>query len=428
MIKFLITLAVLIAVPASSEFLPAGKPPYANKLEKSVSQMPDFKELVEPLTKSVVNIFVETTAGEVDSEAPQLPFMDNRPGRSLGSGFVVSEDGYIVTNSHVISKADKISVIFAGDKKEYTANIVGSDDKTDVALIKIEAGRKLEPLYLGDSDTLAVGEWVLAIGNQFQLGQTVTAGIVSAKARRMNNRLLGAYDNFIQTDASINPGSSGGPLINISGQVVGINTAIMSPGRANFGGAGFNIGIGFAIPINFAAGIIHQLKDRGSVIRGMLGVIIQPVDENIATALRLNEIRGALVAEILPDSPAASAGFKPRDVIVKYDGVPVEEHSDLPLFVAGSPVGKTVQVEVLRDARPLVLYPQITLLKDKVANTDQAVDDTILAPDVLGLIVEDVSLFIAKSLKLSSTTGVFVDDVKAGSIAEKAEWREVMLY
>ena len=411
-----------LSLPLQADFLLEGEPPYAGKVNSAGAALPDFRSLVEPLSRSVVNIFVETTVPEDKPAAalPPNPFFSDRPGKSLGSGFVVSDDGYIVTNAHVIDKADKVLVLFAGDKKEYQAKIIGADTKTDVALIKIETNKKLEPLYLGDSDRLAVGEWVLAIGNQFQLGQTVTAGIVSAKARRMNNRLVGAYDNFIQTDASINPGSSGGPLINIKGQVIGINTAIMSPGRANFGGAGFNIGIGFAIPINFASGILKQLKERGSVIRGMLGVIIQPIDQNMAEALKLKEIRGALVAEIIPGSPSESAGFRIRDVIVKYDGMLIEDHSDLPLFVAGTPIGKKVAVDVIRDHKALTLYPEVRVMSENTGKSDEAVQNDDLSPDILGLIVEDISVFIAKTLKLTSNEGVFVDDVKVGSISEKA--------
>ncbi|RMD86973.1 MAG: hypothetical protein D6808_02280, partial [Candidatus Dadabacteria bacterium] len=266
-----ILLSVALCAPASyltaEEVFQSGSPHLSDGFNPPTS----FAELVKEVGGSVVNISVvqdDDASVAIGSE------------HALGSGFVISEDGYIVTNNHVIAKGGKIIVRFLGDKNEYDAHVIGQDAKTDLALLKVDAGKKLKPVYVGDSDKVQVGDWVIAIGNQFQLGQTVTTGIVSAKSRRVPSG--GPYDHFIQTDASINPGSSGGPLFNTKGQVVGINTAIFTPGKTQFGGTGFNIGIGFAVPINLAKRIISQLKKDGKVTRGWLGVLIQPVTPDVA--------------------------------------------------------------------------------------------------------------------------------------------------
>ncbi|MBI2918250.1 MAG: Do family serine endopeptidase [Chloroflexi bacterium] len=275
---------------------------------------------------------------------PQEP----RPQQSLGSGFIIDKDGYILTNNHVIENAGMIMVKLANEK-EYEAKVIGRDPRTDLALIKINARGDLPVVRIGDSDSLQVGDWVLAIGNPFGLGQTVTAGIVSAKGRVIGQ---GPYDDFIQTDAAINPGNSGGPLFNTRGEVVGINTAIFSQ-------SGGNIGIGFAVPVNIAKSLVPQLKAKGRVSRGWLGVSIGPVTDEAAKELKLKDTKGALVMEVVERSPADRAGLQQGDVIVSFDGKDVAGATDLPRLVGSTPIGKEVSLRVIREARPLDLKATI---------------------------------------------------------------------
>lgn len=376
-------------------------------------QLPRLTDLVKTLRGSVVNISVEGDAGE---EVSAKERSDSESARvASGSGFIIHEDGYIVTSNHVIDKSKKITVRLPDDKTDFVADVLGQDDKTDIALLKIQASRKLPAVYIGDSDSLEVGEWVVAIGNQFQLGQTVTVGIVSATSRRVPAGSAGPYDAFIQTDASINPGSSGGPLFNTRGQVVGINTAIFSPGRAQFGGTGFNIGIGFAIPINLAREVLVQLRGEGRVRRGLLGVLIQKIDADVASILELAGSDGALVADVLPGTPAALAGLMRKDVITSFNGVAVRDHDDLPLMVARTPIGSTVPVVVVRGAKALTISVTISELKDSPSEGDGGEQ-----PDASGLLVESVSQELADSLSLSPPYGVRVLTVESGSAAEKA--------
>ena len=267
---------------------------------------------------------------------------ESRPQQSLGSGFIIDKEGYILTNNHVLENAGTITVKLANEK-EYEAKVVGRDPRTDLALIKINARGDLPVVRLGDSESLRVGDWVIAIGNPFGLGQTVTAGIVSAKGRVIGQ---GPYDDFIQTDAAINPGNSGGPLFDTKGEVVGINTAIFSQ-------SGGNIGIGFAVPINMAKGLVPQLKAKGRVSRGWLGVSIGPVTDEAAKELKLKDKRGALVMDVVERSPADRAGFQQGDVIVSYDGKDVPGPADLPRLVASTPIGKEVSLRVIREGRSL---------------------------------------------------------------------------
>ncbi len=403
-------------------FFKDGEPPFAEEVSKGIQALPHFEVLAARLSPSVVNISVETKAeeGEEAGLPPGLPFFKGNPGQSLGSGFVINESGFIATNFHVIQKADKIICRFSDDKKEYEAKVIGKDEKTDLALLKIETDKKLEPVYFGNSDDLRIGEWVMAIGNQFQLGQTVTAGIVSAKSRKVTGKSASPYEDFIQTDASINPGSSGGPLFNAKGQVIGINTAIFSPGRAQFGGAGFNIGIGFAIPVNMAKGVLEQLKVSGKVTRGLLGVIIQTIDADMALALKLEAPSGALVSEVIPGSPAAKAGFKPEDVITKYDGRDVLDHDDLPLMVASTPLGATVEIDILREGKATKLKATIIELKDDYFSGTVAAEDPNEEPNEIGIIVEELNELLSRSLKLPVKKGLIVTAVAPESPAFKA--------
>jgi len=318
--------------------------------------------------------------------------------RSLGSGFIISSDGYIFTNNHVVEQADKI-IVKLSDGKEYEAKVTGRDAKTDIALIKIKPDNSLPVAELGDSDNLRVGDWVIAIGNPFGLEQSVTAGIVSAKGRVIG---AGPYDNFIQTDASINPGNSGGPLFNMEGKVVGINTAIIAQGQ----------GIGFAIPINMAKRMLPDLKTKGTVVRGWLGISIQDVTEDIAKAFKLKERKGALIAEVFEGDPADKAGLKAGDIIIELNGKKIQNSHELLIMVADLRVGEKVAVKVLRDGQEKVFYVTVAERKEeKVAAA---------TGEYFGLTVSDITPEIAKALGLTSRAGVIVTDVKEGSPADEA--------
>ena len=324
---------------------------------------------------------------------------------SLGSGVVVSEDGYILTNNHVVADADEILVTLS-DKKKYEAKIIGRDPKTDLALIKIKTENTIPFAKLGDSDKLMVGDWVVAIGNPFGFGSTVTAGIVSAKGRVIG---AGPYDNFIQTDASINPGNSGGPLFNLDGEVIGINTAIVSQ-------SGGNVGIGFAIPVNMAKSVMPQLKERGKVIRGWLGVSIQAVTQEIKEKFDLKTEEGALIAEVTKGSPADEGGLKMGDVIVVFDGKKVKAMKNLPSIVAETPVGKEVEILVIRKGKEKKLTVRVGELKEeaKRAATIPAIEEDF------GLSVQELTPELAESLGLKGEKGVVISGIKNGSPASEA--------
>jgi serine protease Do len=333
--------------------------------------------------------------------APQQP----QPRRGVGSGFIIDKDGTILTNHHVVGDAEKIAVTLS-DGKSYDAKVIGKDQKTDIAVIKIDAGRELPAVTLGDSDRLEVGEWVLAIGNPFGLDHTVTSGIVSAKGRQIG---AGPYDNFIQTDASINPGNSGGPLLNLRGEVVGINTAIFSQ-------SGGNIGIGFAIPTNSVKDLLPQLKDKGRVVRGYLGTTVQKITPEIADSLGLKESGGALVADVVKGSPAEKAGIRTGDIIIEFDRKQIKDSTDLPPVVARVTPGNTVQLKVMREGKQVSLPITVGELKDnEIVASSQESD--------LGLTVQPVTPDIAQTLGLERAEGLVVSSVKPGSAAEEAGLR-----
>ncbi len=383
--------------------------------------LPDFVSLAKRLTPVVVNVSTTQSSeggqhtfprsfGEQDpfSEFWKRFFGDPMPRgpfrqKSLGSGFIINHDGFILTNNHVVENADKI-VVKLSDGREFQAKLVGRDSKTDIAVIKIDTDQDLPTAPLGNSDQLEVGEWVLAIGNPFGLEHSVTSGIVSAIGRQIG---AGPYDNFIQTDASINPGNSGGPLMNLRGEVIGINTAIFSRG-------GGNIGIGFAIPINLAKELLPQLKSKGRVTRGWLGVVIQKVTPAIAESLGLDKARGALVANVSKDAPADKAGVKVGDVIIEFDGSGIRESNNLPIIVARTPVGKKVPVKVLREGKETVIWVAIGELKD------EEVFASAKGTGNLGLSVQKVTPQIAESLGLDSADGVVVTLVEPGGPGEEA--------
>ena len=321
--------------------------------------------------------------------------------KSLGSGFIVDREGYIITNNHVVENADEIKVKLSNGK-EFEAKVVGRDPKTDLALIRIKGAPDLQPLQLGDSDASKVGSWVVAIGSPFGLEQTITAGIVSAKGRTIG---AGPYDNFIQTDASINPGNSGGPLINTKGEVVGINTAIIASGQ----------GIGFAIPVNMAKEVMPQLKDKGKVTRGWIGVGIQEMTPELAKSFGLKEKKGAIVSQVFKDGPADKAGIQQGDVIMEFDGKEISESKDLPRIVAAVPVGKSVAVKLSRNGN-------ITTKDLKVGEMEEKITETAKAPSgkKLGIAVQNITPQIAEALSLKDTRGAVVTQVEPGSVAANA--------
>lgn len=334
---------------------------------------------------------------------------DGQPKRGTGSGFIIDPEGYILTNNHVVAGAEEISVKLEDDK-EYTATLIGTDPKTDIALIKISRedgdNTPFPFLQMGDSDKLEVGEWVVAIGNPFGLSHTVTVGVVSAKDRSIG---AGPYDEFIQTDASINPGNSGGPLINIKGKVIGMNTAIIS------GNTGGNVGIGFAIPINIAKSILTDLREKGKVTRGWLGVMIQKVTPELAKSFSLKDSNGALVGDVIPDGPAAKAGIQRGDVIVEFNGQDVTDMEQLPKIVANTTPDTDVSVEVIRGGKSLTLTVHIAILKEAKEKVAQA-----QASDPLGMQGQDITPELAQSLGLDTDEGVLVADVTAGQPAAEA--------
>ena len=381
--------------------------------------VPDFVVLAKKLKPAVVNI---STAKTIKPRRQfQRPFGDqfrNDPfqdlferffddmqpqtykQRSLGSGFII-EGGYILTNNHVIAGADEIKVKLA-DNREFKAEIKGADERLDLALLKIDAKETLPVAQLGDSDTIQVGEWVMAIGNPFGLTETVTAGIISAKGRVIGS---GPYDDYIQTDASINPGNSGGPLFNARGEVIGINTAIVSGGQ----------GIGFAIPVNLATSIIPQLKEKGKVTRGWLGVSIQPVTAELATSFGLESEKGALLSEILPGGPAEKAGLKSGDIILEFDGKKIQEVSELPRLVAATSVGKKVSMTIMRNGREEKVTAVIESLKES-AGTEEGE----ATQDRLGLTVRELDKNLAERFQLKESSGVVVTDLKPDGAAQDA--------
>jgi serine protease Do len=334
-------------------------------------------------------------------------FFGNVPDRemkqqSLGSGFIIDKDGYILTNNHVVEGAQEIKVKLA-DGREFKAKVVGRDSKTDLALIKISSlFKNLPVLPLGDSDTIRVGDWVIAIGNPFGLGHTVTQGIISATGRVIGS---GPYDDFLQTDAPINPGNSGGPLIDMKGEVIGINSAIIASGQ----------GIGFAIPSNLAKNVASQLREKGKVVRGWIGVTIQSVTPEIAQSFGLKEAKGALVADVVPEGPAQKAGIKRGDVIIAFNGNNIKNSTDLPRIVAETPVGKTVDVRIIRDKKETVIKMTIEEM------TEQRMAEARLHPlSDIGMRVENITPALRSELGIRDRSGVVVTNVTPGGPADDA--------
>ncbi|MBD3309091.1 Do family serine endopeptidase [candidate division KSB3 bacterium] len=331
--------------------------------------------------------------------------------RGLGSGFITTPDGYILTNSHVVAEADEVKVTLA-DEREFEATVVGTDPKTDIAVIKIE-GENFPTANLGDSSTLEVGDWAIAIGTPYGLSQTVTAGIISAEGR--SGIGINDYEDFIQTDAAINPGNSGGPLVNIDGEVIGINTAIFSR-------SGGYQGIGFAIPINMAKSIQESLMTKGKVVRGWLGVLIQPVTPEIAKGFGLEEATGTLVGDVLQGGPAERAGLQRGDIITSFDGQAIDGPNTLKNVVASTPVGKTVPVVVIRDGEEQTIQVEIgEQPTDMQAGITPPSGETETAK--LGITVQELTPDIADQLGYANEEGVVISDIEAGSPAAEAGLR-----
>ncbi len=359
-----------------------------------------FKAIVQKVAPSVVNIYTTKTIRQQPAFAPffddplfrqffGVPFESiprERRERSLGSGVIVTEDGYILTNNHVVEGAEEIRVALADDKTEYEARLIGTDPQTDLAVVKIE-GRSFPAITLTDSDQVQVGDIVLAIGNPFGVGQTVTMGIVSAKSR--GGMGIVDYEDFIQTDASINPGNSGGALVDVLGRLVGINQSIISSNPR-----GGNVGIGFSVPSNLARYVLERLVAEGKVTRGYLGVLIQPVTPDLAREFKLPDNNGALVAEVTPDSPAAKAGLKEGDVIVQLNDRKITDSRHLRLMVAQTPPGTTVTLHILRDGKPKTITVKLAELPQDAAGqpTGPGALRRSRQPDLLeGVVVDDLT-------------------------------------
>jgi len=387
-----------------------------------------FAELAQQVSPSVVNITTSSLVATASDDAPMVPegspfedffkdFMDrngqgggDRPQRSeaLGSGFVISQDGFIVTNNHVIEGADEINIEFF-DGKQLVAKLVGTDPKTDIAVLKVE-GEDLPFVEFGDSDAMRVGDWVMAMGNPLGQGFSVSAGIISARGRELS----GTYDDFLQTDAAINKGNSGGPLFNLEGDVVGVNTAILSP-------SGGSIGIGFSMASNVVTKVVDQLREFGETRRGWLGVKIQDVTPDVAEAMGLSVSAGALITDV-PEGPARDAGLLAGDVIITFGGKDINDVRDLTRTVADSPIGEAVPVVVLRDGGEQTI--PVKLGRREEAEAQPASADKPAAPQepselqMLGLTVQPITDEIAKSLNLpAGSQGLVVMDVDAASDA-----------
>lgn len=388
----------------------------------TAQSLPDFTGLVEENSAAVVNISTVTERG---SQRQQSPFSDreleqmpeffrrffgdpqspyggpSQPRRSMGSGFIVSEDGYVLTNNHVVEGADEV-IVRLNDRRELSAEVVGTDPRSDMAVLKIEDDEPLPVVRIGDSSTLKPGEWVFAIGSPFGFDYTVTSGIVSAIGRSLPSE---NYVPFIQTDVAINPGNSGGPLFNMDGEVVGINSQIYTR-------SGGFMGVSFAIPIDDAMNVFRQLRDDGSVARGWLGVLIQEVNRDLAESFGLSRPRGALIAEVMPDSPAQQAGLQAGDIVLSYEGEAIERSADLPPKVGRTPVGEEAEMTILRQGKQRTIDVEIGRLPDEGAASGAEDEPSPSSGGPLGLRVEPLPDQLASRLDIAG--GVLVTDVGRG--------------
>lgn len=375
------------------------------------AQFPSFADLAEKLTPSVVNIS-SFSQNETENGEGNTPLSE-----SLGSGFIIDGNGYIITNNHVVDKAESISITLSDDTKT-EARVIGKDPKTDLALIKIETKRPLNAVKFGDSDKIRVGDWVLAIGNPFGLGSSVTAGIVSAKSRDIES---GPYDSFIQTDASINQGNSGGPMFNLQGEVIGISSAIFST-------TGASQGVGFAIPANLAGWVISQLKEHGEVKRGWIGIKIQPNTPEIADSLGISANQGVVVSGVTEQGPAQKAGLQAGDIVLSFNRQPIDNTKNLSRLIAETKIGTPAPIEIWRSGQkqtltvPIELMPEETPLSAAKETTSDAAEtpDNGESLNIIGFTVKEISPELAERYKLApSTSGVVVTDILPNSDASR---------
>ena len=420
---------ITIARASRSRMLPSAMPSTipAAKAMQFFNAPASFNQLAEMASPAVVNIRTVKTikgGGPVFRQFQRDPRGENSPFKefferyfgedmqrefkqpSLGSGFIIDEAGFVVTNNHVIEDADQIKVKL-NNEHEFDAKIVGRDPNTDIALLKIESDQNLPTIKLGDSDALKVGQWVVAIGSPFGLEHTVTAGIVSAKGRVIGS---GPYDDFIQTDASINPGNSGGPLLNLKGEVIGINTAIVASGQ----------GIGFAIPVNLARDIILALKNEGEVTRGWLGVAIQDLNGDMAEYYGVEDKKGVFVADVFEGDPADRAGIKAKDIILEVNGEKIQTSRQLTGMIARIPVGDSARIKILRDGKEQTLKVEIAKrTEDKLAARGRPREQA----EEFGIRVSDLKPEILQRFNMDETSGVIVIDVESGSKGADADVR-----
>lgn len=375
------------------------------------AQFPSFADLAEKLTPSVVNIS-SFSQSETENGEGNTPLSE-----SLGSGFIIDENGYIITNNHVVDKAESISITLS-DNTKTEARVIGKDPKTDLALIKIETKRPLNAVKFGDSDKIRVGDWVLAIGNPFGLGSSVTAGIVSAKSRDIES---GPYDSFIQTDASINQGNSGGPMFNLQGEVIGISSAIFST-------TGASQGVGFAIPANLAGWVISQLKKHGEVKRGWIGIKIQPNTPEIADSLGISANQGVVVSGITEQGPAQKAGLQAGDIVLSFNRQPIDNTKNLSRLIAETKIGTPAPIEIWRSGQKQTLTVPIELMPEEtpLSAAKETASDAAETPDngeslnIIGFTVKEISPELAERYKLApSTSGVVVTDILPNSDASR---------
>lgn len=424
-----------LARPAETD--PAAAQPAARPPSGPVT-LDTFRDIARLQTPGVVNISTKKLVRRRTSDpfreffgddlmerffGPQTPQRrgddrsERHTQRSLGSGFIIDREGYILTNRHVIEGADQISVTL-NTGKEYEARLVGKDARTDVALLKIEPKDNLIFLNLGNSDQIEVGEWVMAIGNPFALwqsgtagGPSVTVGVISYKGRGMSLTRQTSVD-MIQTDAAINPGNSGGPLLNTRGEVVGLNTLIVT------GGLQQSAGVGFSVPINVAKEILPQLRDKGRVVRGWMGVQIQPITEDLAQTYRMPEAKGAVISDVTDNSPADKAGLEPGDVVVEVDGRQVEDNNDLSRYIASKAPGTTVRLKVLRNGSDKSMSLTLGTFPEETADAENEEEESGVQ---LGMTLRELTPDLAARLEMPRTAkGVVIMDVEAGSAAEDA--------
>lgn len=375
------------------------------------AQFPSFADLAEKLTPSVVNIS-SFSQSETENGEGNTPLSE-----SLGSGFIIDGNGYIITNNHVVDKAESISITLS-DNTKTEARVIGKDPKTDLALIKIETKRPLNAVKFGDSDKIRVGDWVLAIGNPFGLGSSVTAGIVSAKSRDIES---GPYDSFIQTDASINQGNSGGPMFNLQGEVIGISSAIFST-------TGASQGVGFAIPANLAGWVISQLKEHGEVKRGWIGIKIQPNTPEIADSLGISANQGVVVSGVTEQGPAQKAGLQAGDIVLSFNRQPIDNTKNLSRLIAETKIGTPAPIEIWRSGQKQTLTVPIELMPEEtpLSAAKETASDAAETPDngeslnIIGFTVKEISPELAERYKMApSTSGVVVTDILPNSDASR---------